>query len=153
MAAVSLAGCSGSAQTGAAAFIEEHVAGATRAAAATKAIEVEVASLSKTPTKPQLEQLARAAGEGHRDVVRAQAWNVAEGAEEGEDLPLAESQIDEGANELAKAMSVLMAYASAPRAAALARSEASSLSGANGGTKASPSSGTWRTSPTPQRSR
>ena len=77
--------------------------------------------MSRPPTSSQLEQLARVAGEEHRDAVQAQGWNVAEGAEEGEDLPLAESQVNEGANDLAKATSALLAYARAPDAAALAR--------------------------------
>jgi hypothetical protein len=123
LAAFTFAGCaSSSAQLGATAFLNEHVAAAARAAAATKAVEAEVSRLSSSPTRPQLERLARAAGKGHRNVVQAGEWNVAEGGEE-EDLPHAEAEVTEGANELANAMSALLAYARAPRAAALARYE------------------------------
>ncbi len=123
LAALTFAGCaSSSAQMGATAFLDEHVAGATRAAAATKAVEAEASRLSSPPTQPQLEQLARTAGQGHRNVVQVGEWNVAEGGEE-EDLPHAKAEVTEGANELANAMSALLAYARAPRAAALARYE------------------------------
>jgi hypothetical protein len=56
-------------------------------------------------------------------------WNVAksgEGGEEGieeEDLPRAETEATEAANELAAAMSALEAYTRAPAAAALAHYE------------------------------
>ena len=123
VAGVALAGCSSNAQTGASAFIGEHRAGAIRAAAATKAVETDVSRLSRSPTRPQLEQLARAASEGHLAVAQVQGWSVAEGAEEGEDLPLAESQVNEGAGELAKAMSVLRSSANAPDAAERTRYE------------------------------
>jgi hypothetical protein len=123
VAALTFAGCaSSSAQLGATAFLNEHVAAAARAAAATKAVEAEVSRLSSSPTRPQLERLARAAGKGHRNVVQAGEWNVAEGGEE-EDLPLAETEVTGGAKELANAISALRAYARAPSAAALARCE------------------------------
>jgi hypothetical protein len=123
VAALAFAGCaSSSTQTGATVFLDEHVVGAARAAAATKAVEAEVSRLSSSPTRSQLERLARAAGEGHRNLVQAGEWNVAEGGEE-EDLPRAEAEVTEGANELANAMSALQAYARAPSTAALARYE------------------------------
>ncbi len=123
VAALTFAGCaSSSAQVGATAFLNEHAARAARTAAATKAVEAEVSRLSSSPTRPQLERLARAASEAHRNVVQAGEWNVADGGEE-EDLPRAEAEVTEGANELANAMSALLAYARAPSAAALARYE------------------------------
>lgn len=108
---------------GATAFLNEHVAAATRASAATKAVEVEVSRLSSSPTGPQLERLARTAAEGHRNDVRAGEWNVAAEGGEEEDLPRAEAEVTEGANDLTDAMSALKAYARAPSAAALARYE------------------------------
>jgi hypothetical protein len=123
--ALGLAGCASSSnQTSASAFIDQHGAGATRAAAATKAVEVEVSRLSGSPTRSQLQRLARAAGEGRRAAVQAGEWNVDEGGEEGaeeEDLPRSEHEAADGGNELANAMAALQAYARAPGAAALAR--------------------------------
>lgn len=120
VAALTFAGCTSSAQTDATAFLNEHVAGATRAAAATKAVEADVSRLSNSPTRLQLEALAPAAGEARRNLVQVSEWNVAEGGEE-EDLPRAEAEVTEGASELANAMSALLAYARAPSAAVLAR--------------------------------
>jgi hypothetical protein len=124
VAALVFAGCSSSAQPGASGFVGEHVAGAASAAAATKGVETDVSRASSAPTaRQQLDRLARAAGGARREDVRASEWNVApEGAEE-EDLPRAESQATEGADELAHAMSAAQAYARAPSAAALARYE------------------------------
>ncbi len=82
--------------------------------------------MSSSPTRSQLERLARAAGKDHRNLVQASEWNVAAGGEEGaeeEDVPRAEAQVTNGANELARAMSVLQGYVRAPSAAALARYE------------------------------
>lgn len=122
-AAIVIVGCaSGPAQTGATNFLNEHLAGMARAAAAAKAVEAAVSRLSSSPTRPQLEQLARTAGDGHRNLVQAGEWSVAEGGEE-EDLPRSETEISEGANELAKAMSALQGYLRAPTAAARARYE------------------------------
>jgi hypothetical protein len=123
--ALGLSGCaSSSVQTSAGAFIGEHGGGAVRAAAAAKAVEVEVSRLSRSPTRSQLQKLARAAGEGHRSAVQAGEWNVSEGGEEGaeeEDLPRSEHEVIEGADELANAMAAVQTYARAPSAAALAR--------------------------------
>jgi hypothetical protein len=123
--ALGLAGCaSSSTQTAATAFIHEHGGAAARAAAATKALELDVSRLSSAPTRSQLQRLARAAAEGRRDVVQAGEWNVTEGGEEGaeeEDLPRAEHETTEGASELANATSAAQAYARTPTAAALAR--------------------------------
>jgi len=125
VAALGLPGCgSTSNQTDAAAFIGEHAAAVDRAAAATKVVEGEVSRLSGSPTRAQLEELAGATGRARRDVVQIGEWDVGSagqaGAEE-EDLPRAETQVTEAANELAGAMSALHAYARAPSAATLAR--------------------------------
>jgi hypothetical protein len=119
-----LAGCaSGSPQTGAASYREEHGVAAAQLAATTKALELDVSRLSPVPTRAQLGQLAQAATKAQDEAAQAGAWNVPgrneEGAEE-EDVPRAETQVAEGAGELASAMSALRAYASAPSAAALA---------------------------------
>jgi hypothetical protein len=124
LAGVALAGCaSGSPQTGAARFRREHAAAAARAIASAKAVENELAGLAPTPTRAQLARLAQAAGEAHAELLEASEWNVAgrgeEGAEE-EDIPRAETQVTEGAGEMAGAMSALQTYARAPSAAALA---------------------------------
>ena len=74
-------------------------------------------------------RLAHAAAQARRSSVRAGEWNVAksgEGGEEGveeEDLPRAETEATEAANQLSGAMSALEAYTRAPSAAALARYE------------------------------
>ena len=120
--ALAVAGCgSTSAQGSATAFLDEHVSAVARAAAATKAAEAQVSRLSRPPTRLQLERLARAAAQGHRSVVPASEWEVAEGEEE--DLPQAEAEVTEGANELAHATSALLAYARTSGAAALTRYE------------------------------
>jgi hypothetical protein len=122
LAALTFAGCaSSSAPTGATVFLNEHVAGAARAAAATKAVEAEVSRLSSPPTQPQLKRLLRIAGQARRNVVQAGEWSVANGEAEEEDLPRAEGEVTEGANDLAQALSALRAYARAPSAATLAR--------------------------------
>ncbi len=126
---VGLAGCtSSSPQTGAATFRDEHARVAASIAAGAKALRLEVSRLSPAPTRAQAGQLGRAAGEVHGEAVAAAAWSVAgrgeEGAEE-EDLPRAETQVTEGAGELANAMSALQIYARAPRAAELAGYESS----------------------------
>jgi hypothetical protein len=113
-------------QTDAGTFVDEHAVTATRVATATRAVEADVSRLSSSPGRTQLEPLARVAAQARRNAVRAGEWNVAksgEGGEEGaeeEDLPRAETEATEAANEIADAMSVLQAYARAPSAAALA---------------------------------
>lgn len=111
---------------GASAFHDEHAAAAVRLAAALKQVEADVSRLSSSPTRSQLGPLAQAAGEAHGNVAQAGKWSVAgqgeEGAEE-EDVPRAETQVAEGADELANAMSSLQAYARAPSAGTRARYE------------------------------
>jgi hypothetical protein len=110
---------------GASSFRGEHGTAAARVARATKAVQGGLARLGGDP-RPSLGPLGRAATEARRMFVVASEWDVAgagqEGAEE-EDVPRAETQVTEGASELADAMSALQAYASAPSAAALARFE------------------------------
>ncbi len=127
---VVLAGCaSSSIQTDAATFRNEHAVTATRVAAASKAVAAAVSRLSSSPSRSQLEQLAHAAAQARPSSVLAGEWNVAksgEGGEEGieeEDLPRAETEATEAANELAGAMSALEAYTRTPSTAALARDE------------------------------
>lgn len=124
LAVLLLTGCaSGSPQTGASTFVTEHGAAPASVVSATRAVESAVSQLSSQPTRGQLGSLADVAAQAHRDLVAASEWNVAgrgeEGAEE-EDVPRAETQVTEGAGELAGAMSALSSYARAPRAAALA---------------------------------
>ncbi len=123
MAAVALAGCaSGSPQTDARGFIAEHGAAAARLAAATRAAEAAASRASSAPSRSQLRVLADLGAMAHADLVAASGWPVAgrgeEGAEE-EDVPRAETQVTEGASEMASAMAALDAYARAPSAAAL----------------------------------
>jgi hypothetical protein len=120
-------GCaSESPQMGGSSFRREHGAAAVRVARATKAVVGALARLGGDRRPSRLGPLERAATEARRMLVVASGWDVAgagqEGAEE-EDVPRAESQVTEGASELADAMSALQAYARAPRAAALARFE------------------------------
>ena len=125
---VALAGCaSSSIQTDATTFLNEHAVTATRVAVATKAVAAAASRLSRSPSRSQLEQLAHAAAQARRSSVLAGEWNVAksgEGGEEGveeEDLPRAETEATESANELAGAMAALEAYTRAPTEAAFAR--------------------------------
>ncbi len=121
-------GCaSSSLQTEASEFVEGHGAAAMRAAAAANTVELRASGLSGAPASAsQLKRLARAAASARRAAVYAGEWSVAGGgegggAEEEEDLPRAETQVTEGANELARAVAALQAYTRAPSAAALAR--------------------------------
>lgn len=125
IAGVVLAGCaSGSPQTGAVAFRDEHAVAAARVATAAKTVALEISRLAATPTRTQLTLLARDAAQAQRDAAQADEWSVAgrgeEGAEE-EDVPRAETQVTEGAGELAAAMSAAQAYARAPSTAPLAQ--------------------------------
>jgi hypothetical protein len=114
-------------QTDAATFVNEHAVTATEVATSTRAVEADVSRLSSAPDRTQLEPLARVAVQARRNAVRAGEWDVAksgEGGEEGveeEDLPRAETEATEAANQIAAAMSLLQAYVRAPSAAALAR--------------------------------
>jgi hypothetical protein len=135
LAALAVAGCaSGSPQTGARTFLDEHAAAAAQLAASTKLVAGALARLASTPARSQLALLARAAAQAHPELQTASEWSIAgqgeEGAEE-EDVPRAETQVTEAAAELAAVMSALEAYASAPRAGALARAQ-SKLSAARG---------------------
>jgi hypothetical protein len=127
-AALALTACaSSSIQSDASSFLEEHASTATRAAAATRAVEAQVAHLSRTPDDTQLSALAATAAKARRATLRASEWDISksgEGGEEGaeeEDLPRAETEATEAADELARAMSVLETYTRRPSAAALAR--------------------------------
>jgi hypothetical protein len=122
--ALACAGCAaGSPQTGAKSFYEEHATAATAVAAATRALEAEVSRLAAPPTRSQLATLARAVSQAHTSLEQVSGWRIAgqgeEGAEE-EDVPRAETQVAEGAEELLGATSALGSYARAPSATTLA---------------------------------
>lgn len=126
LAVVALActGCAaGSPQTGAKDFYEEHATAATSVAATTRAVEGEVSRLSTSPTRSQLATLATGVSQAQAGLEHVSGWKIAgqgeEGAEE-EDVPRAETQVAEGAEELRSAMSALGSYALAPTASALA---------------------------------
>jgi hypothetical protein len=123
-AASCLGGCaSGSPQMGASTFIGEHGAAAVKLAAQTAAVEQTVARLSGSPTRAQLAQLTPAASQARSELARAGEWHVAGAGEEGaeeEDVPRAETQVTEGASELAGAIAALQRYARAPSATLLA---------------------------------
>jgi type IV pilus biogenesis protein CpaD/CtpE len=124
LVALVLAGCAaGSPQTGAKTFLSEHSGAAANIAKSTKQLQLEVSRLSSAPSASQLSVLARTAAEAHRGLIAASEWSVAgqgeEGAEE-EDVPRAETQVIEGATELAAAVALLSAHPGAPRASALA---------------------------------
>lgn len=132
MAALACAGCAaGSPQTGAKDFYEEHATAASSIAAATRAVEGEV-SLPTPPTKSQLATLAGAVSQAHTSLEQVSGWKIAgqgeEGAEE-EDVPRAETQVAEGAEELLSAMSALGSYARAPTASTLAHYNSKLASG------------------------
>src|ERR1035438_6031162 len=123
LSALTIVGCAASGeQRGATRFLDEHGPGMTRAAAAAKVVETDVSGLPRSPSRPLLERLSRAARKARHNAVQAGEWNVAEGGEE-EDLQRAKAEMTEGANELANAMSPLLGYARAPTAAAGARAE------------------------------
>ena len=122
--ALACAGCAaGSPQTGAKSFYEEHATAATGVAATTKAVEAEVSRLPSSPTRSQLATLVPAVSQAHTSLEQVSGWKIAgqgeEGAEE-EDVPRAETQVAEGAEELRSAMSALGSYALAPTASTLA---------------------------------
>jgi type IV pilus biogenesis protein CpaD/CtpE len=133
VAALGLAGCASTpVQTEASAYVTEHHAAATRAASATKTVELEASGVSSATHRSLLQRLARSAARDRRDVVQVGEWSaaggVAEGAEE-EDLPRAESQVTEAADELAGAMAALETYTRAPSASALARYQTKLMQG------------------------
>jgi hypothetical protein len=124
VAALTFTACgSSSSQTDASAFLKAHLAGATRVAGSTRAVQAEVSRLSSAPAQRRAQRLMRAAAVGHRDLVQASEWNVAAEGGEEEVLPRAEAGVTEGATELAHAMTALQAYVRAPSAAALLRYE------------------------------
>jgi hypothetical protein len=118
-----LAGCStGSPQTDAASFLNEHATAARSLVSMTRAVGAEVAGLTGSPAASQLAGIARAAGEAHDAALKDSEWNVPGAGEEGaeeEDVPRAGTQVTEGAGELAKAMSDLKSYTKSPNTAAL----------------------------------
>ncbi len=126
--AVTLAGCaSGSPQTAATMFVDEHLSEASRVAATIKADELELTQLPPHPTRAQLARLLRTVSTGRGDVVAAGEWHTvavsAARAEEGgeeEDIPRAETQATEGVSKLAAALSAVQSYARAPSAHTLA---------------------------------
>ena len=109
---------------GARSFYEEHAKAAASIAVATKALELEISRLPTSPTRSQLTMLALGASQTHTQLLQVSDWKVAgqgeEGAEE-EDVPRAETQVAEGAEELASAMSSLGSYARLPQAATIAK--------------------------------
>jgi hypothetical protein len=124
VAALACAGCaSGSPQTGAKSFYDEHAAVVTSVAAATMAVEAGLSHLPSVPTQSQLATLARQATKAHASLAQVSGWKIAgqgeEGAEE-EDIPRAETQVAEGAEELLGAMSAVESYAQAPSTSTLA---------------------------------
>lgn len=132
-AALGLAGCaSSSLQSEASQFVGEHRLAATRAARATKAVEQQASVHSRATDSAGLEGLGQSARTARRKLVQAGEWAAAGGGMEGveeEDLPRAESQITEAADELAGAMAAIQAYVRTPRAAILARYESRLLKG------------------------
>jgi len=121
--ALLLAGCSsGSPQTGAASFLDEHNAAAAHLAQMTHAVAAEVGRLAGAGTSSQLTQLAHAAGATHEYALEASEWDIPGGGQEGaeeEDVPRATSQVTEGAGEVASAMTYLKSYVRTPRTLAL----------------------------------
>lgn len=114
---IALSGCaSSSIQDDATTFLDQHGAAATRLAAASRLVEAEVSRHPDLATARQLETLGRATAQARRQVVQAGEWNIAssgEGGEEGleeEDLPRAETEITEAADELARAFSSLQTF-------------------------------------------
>lgn len=124
---LALAGCSGSSVQGeASTFIQEHGAAARRMAATTRTLEREASSVSRSIVASRSRRLARTAVTDHREVVLAGEWNPVQGAEaaiEDEDLPRAESQVTDGADQLRSAVASIEAYVRLPRASTLARYE------------------------------
>lgn len=126
--ALALAGCGSSdIQSDATAFLGEHAATATTAAAAVRTVEADLGELSNPPSRQQLGRLSRATSRARATTARASEWEVsksAEGGEEGaeeEDLPRAETEATSAATELAGAMLALQAYVRAPSVATLDR--------------------------------
>jgi hypothetical protein len=133
IAAIVCAGCaSGSPQMGAKSFYEEHAKAAAGIAVATKAVELEISRLSTSPTRSQLTMLAADASQMYTRLLQVSGWQVAGQGEEGveeEDVPRAETQLAEGAEALAAAMSSLGSYARLPEAVTLAKYRSKLASG------------------------
>jgi len=117
---------------GARSFYEEHAKAAASIAVATKALELEISRLPASPTRSQLTMLALDASQTHTQLLQVSDWKVAgqgeEGAEE-EDVPRAETQVAEGAEQLASAMSSLGSYARLPETVTIAKYRSKLASG------------------------
>jgi hypothetical protein len=127
------AGCaSGSPQMGAKSFYEEHAKDSAGIAATTRAVELAIPHLTALPTPSQRRMLAADASQAHARLMQVGAWKVAgqgeEGAEE-EDVPRAETQVAEGAEQLAAAMSSLGSYVLLPKGVTLAKYRSELASG------------------------
>jgi hypothetical protein len=125
--ALALAACSGSSSgREASAFIQEHGTAASRMAASTRTLELQATRASHSRGSAADARLAQAAVAARREVVKAGEWNPAGGVEaaaEEEDLPRAESEVTDGADDLLDVVATIEAYARAPRASTLARYE------------------------------
>jgi hypothetical protein len=117
--AIVLAGCGATTEPGSDKFYREHSAEARSAAASIAAASAELAALSKTPSKTQLEALALGAHRARRDLLAVVGWTVIEDGEE-EGVSQATREIHEGAGALLKAVSELRLYSQNRSPAALA---------------------------------
>lgn len=122
--ALAFAGCAAvSAEPGADTFLNEHSREAVRAAAAMRDLDTAVSRLPSSPTPRQLQALSAAAIKSRRDVALATDWGVSENGEE-EDVGQAQTEVNEGAGRMLKAISAMRTYSRVPRPARLASLEA-----------------------------
>ncbi len=125
-AAIGLAACSSSTSTEgeASSFVRQHAGGAERAAAAVRALEKQASALSGAAKGARRDELAGDAARAHAAALVASEWNPPASSEAGseeEDVPRAEAQVTEAAEELARAAAAIEAYTRDGRGAALGR--------------------------------
>lgn len=132
--ALALSACSSDAASSAAdRYVSEHESGATRAASAVRTLEGALRRARPDAEASRRQELERAAELARRAAVRAGEWSSAGSGEAGsegepgsedEDLPRAEAQVTEGADQLAQAAVSVEAYERRAKPSARALSEA-----------------------------
>ncbi len=108
--AIGMAGCGVAAEPGAETFYTQHGGEAGRAGRAVALVAAHLATLPARPSHANLEALALAASTARRPLLAAADWPVSENGEE-EDVSQAETEINEGAGALLKAMTAIHQYA------------------------------------------
>lgn len=107
-------------------FVHQHGREASRTAAAVRAVERDISALPVSAVSTQLRRLIPVAVRARRAAVLASEWSPVSSSEAGseeENVPRAEAQVSEAADELLSALKALESYARTRRPAARSRYE------------------------------